>query len=161
MLTRLEAIQTQTRHLPIIPLPTEVLSEHHSDKPGRIDTITHFLKNLVVVHYKSEPLQPKPTLAYEAMLRATVRLNIQEAEWSILERNNTVYHLALAQAMMNLKDTFLSEATATQALIQQIKQLDTIQLHTDPIIPEQGLTALNHLIRTSTSTRSSSEGENV
>jgi uroporphyrin-III C-methyltransferase len=161
LLTRLNAIQVKTFHLPVTPLPTEALPENMSEKPGRMGAITNFLKNLVVIRYKTDTLEPKPTLAYEAMLRATVRLNLQEAEWAILERNDAIYHVALTQAMTNLEHTFLSEAASTQALIGQIKQLDTTQLRTDLIIPEQGLTVLNHLINTPIKTRLSPDGENA
>lgn len=161
LLTRLDAIQVKTFHLPVTPLPTETLPENRSEKTGRMGAITNFLKNLVVIRYKTDTLDPKPTLTYEAILRATVRLNLQEATWAILERNDAVYHVALRQAMTNLERSFSSEAASTQALVGQIKQLDATQLRTDLVIPEQGLTALNHLINTPIKTRSSSDGENA
>lgn len=148
LLTQLSAIQARTFHLPVAPIPTEATQDTRPEKSNRMNSITQFLKNLVVIRYNTETLGPKPTLAYEAMLRATVRLNLQEATWAILERNDTVYHVALAQAITNLDHTFSSEATSTQALIQQIKQLDTAQLHADTIMPDQALTALNHLLST-------------
>jgi len=146
LLTRLDAIQAKTFHLSVLPLPKDTAPETSAEEPERMGAVIKFLKNLVVIRYKNETLDPKPTLAYEAMLRATVRLNLQEATWAILERNDAVYHVALAQAMTNLEHMFSSEATSTQALIGQIKQLDTTQLHADLIMPEQALTALNHLL---------------
>ncbi|MDF1827035.1 MAG: uroporphyrinogen-III C-methyltransferase [Legionellaceae bacterium] len=153
LLTRLDAIEARTFHLPIIALPQdqedkEKSAEQTSEAPSNMGVLMKFLKNLVVIRHTTETLDPKPTLAYEAMLSATVRLNLQEATWAILERNDAVYHLALAQAVTNLERTFSSEATATQALIGQIKQLDTVALRTDIIIPDQALTALNQLINT-------------
>jgi len=148
LLTQLGAIQARTFHLPVAPIPTEATPDTRPEKSNRMDIFTQFLKNLVVIRYNTETLDPKPTLAYKAMLRATVRLNLQEAAWAILERNDAVYHVALAQAITNIEHTFSSEATSTQALIQQIKQLDTAQLHADSIMPDQALTALNHLLST-------------
>ncbi|NCT56970.1 MAG: hypothetical protein GW760_04565 [Legionella sp.] len=150
LLTRLDAIEARTFHLPVIALPKdqEKLAEQTSDASTNMGAIMKFLKNLVVIRHTTEALEPTPTLAYEAMLSATVRLNLQEATWAILERNDAVYHLALAQAMTNLERTFSSEATSTQVLIGQIKQLDKVSLRTDMIIPEQALTALNQLINT-------------
>jgi len=158
LLTHLSAIQTQIFDLPVIPLPTEALADKSSEISGRMDNIIHFLKNLVVIRYRTDSLEPKPTLSYEAMLRATVRLNLQEAVWAILEHNDTIYHLALNQAMNNLERSFSSEAAPTQALIKQIKQLNTTPLSTTASIPKQGLSALNTLISTSIETSSSTQG---
>jgi len=150
LLTRLDAIQAKTWNLPIKPLPLETssesLPEENTNKPNRMASVINFLKNLVVIHYNPDKLEPKPTLAYEAMLRATVRLNLQEAQWAILERNDAVYHVALTQAMSSLEHTFSSDATPTQALIGQLKQLNEKKLRTDLVMPEQGLNALNHVI---------------
>lgn len=167
LLTRLDAIQAKTWKLPIKPLPVEAFSENipednmPTEKLSRMDGIMKFLKNLVVIHYNPDTLEPKPTLAYEAMLRATVRLNLQEAQWAILEQNDAVYHLALNQAISNLEHTFSSEATRTQALLGQIKQLDTTQLRTDLVIPEQGLQALNQIITPPVKTNTSLKGANA
>ena len=109
-------------------------------------SVTNFLKNLVVIHYNPDKLEPKPTLAYEAMLRATVRLNLQEAQWAILERNDAVYHLALTQAIHNLERTFSSDATRTQALLGQLQQLNEKKLRINLVMPEEGLKALNLVI---------------
>ncbi|MDF1684457.1 MAG: uroporphyrinogen-III C-methyltransferase [Legionellaceae bacterium] len=151
LLTRLDAIQARTFHLTVLPLPKdtvpETVPETSTDETAHMHGVIKFVKNLVVIRHNDETLDPKPTLAYEAMLRATVRLNLQEATWAILERNDAVYHIALAQAITNLEHMFSSEATSTQALIGQIKQLDTTQLHADIIMPEQALTALNQLLK--------------
>lgn len=159
LLTRIDAIQARTFHLPVIALPQdkEKAAEQNSDAPVNMGVLMKFLKNLVIIRHTTETLEPKPTLAYEAMLCATVRLNLQEATWAILELNDAVYHLALAQAVTNLERTFSSEAAATQALIGQIKQLDTVTLRTDIVVPDQALTALNQLINTP----APSEGENA
>lgn len=146
LLIQLNAIQAATFHLPVMPLPTEAFSENIAEKSTPAHTFTKIISNLIVIRHTSEVLEPQHSLAYEAMLRATVRLNLQEAVWGILERNDTIYHAALTQAITNLEHTFSSKATSTQAVIERIKQLKTTPLRTDPMIPEQGLTALNQLM---------------
>ena len=123
-----------------------------------MDSARTFLKSLVVIHYNPDTLEPKPTLAYEAMLRATVRLNIQEAQWAILEQNNTVYHLALNQAINHLEHTFSSDSTRTQALIQQLEQLKKTNFRAELVMPEEALNQLNSIINTPRTAPLSTEG---
>jgi len=164
LLTRLDAIQAKTWDLPIKPLPIEVFSKHTPEEntsttqPSRMDSALTFLKSLVVIHYNPDTLEPKPTLAYEAMLRATVRLNLQEAQWAILEQNNTIYHLALNQAIHHLEHTFSSNTTRTQALMQQLEQLKKTNLRTERVIPEEALNQLNPIINTPRTAPPSTEG---
>lgn len=168
LLTRLDAIQAKTWELPIKPLSLETTDALSPNTPkettapsSRIASLTNFLKNLVIIHHNSDRLEPKPTLAYETMLRATVRLNLQEAQWAILERNDAIYHLALTQAINNLEHMLLSEATDIQALLGQLKQLNEKKLRTDLTMPEAGLKALNHVMTTPKNATPTTEGVNA
>jgi uroporphyrin-III C-methyltransferase len=140
LLTQLNAARNSTWQLSIHPLPEAPSTESHPR--------WQFLSHLVTIRHTSDQLAPKPTLAYEALLRASIRMDIQEAEWAVLERNNIVYQLALNQALHNLKQSIVSDKARTDAMIKLLTQLKTISLYPDPIVPTATLTALNQVIQT-------------
>lgn len=153
LLTQLDTAKTSTWSLSVTPLPreepSEVTSSNHQTQPG-----LSFLKNLVHIRYNPNHLEPKPTLAFESILRATVHLNLEEAQWAVLERNNAVYQLTLNQAITTLQQSFMTDKARTKALVHLLNQLKTIQLHPEPTLPEQALTALNQVILTTDSKNS-------
>ncbi|MCH9756256.1 MAG: uroporphyrinogen-III C-methyltransferase [Gammaproteobacteria bacterium] len=156
VLTQLSAAEKSTWALPINPLPQEEEKPLIPESNSKIASVLNVLKHLVTIRYNANPLEPKPTLAFEAMLRATVRLSLQEAQWAVLERNDTVYQLALNQAIHTLEQSFVSDRTNTKALIERLNQLKKTPLHPERVIPEQALTALNQVI---TATENQTSGD--
>ncbi len=106
------------------------------------------LKKLVIIRHHDEAIQPLFTTAYETMLRETIRLNLQAAQWAVLQNNPAVYQLSLTQAIDNIKSAFDLDATSTQVLMNQLKQLQQIQIIQQKIIPDESLPLLNRLIDT-------------
>jgi uroporphyrin-III C-methyltransferase len=147
LMTQLSAALTSTWQLPINPLP----------KAASPPDATHFLQHLITIRHHSDQLAPKPTLAFEAMLRASIRLNLQEAQWAVLEKNNAIYQQALKQAISHLTQSFVSDATHTKTLIKQLQALQKTTLNTEHILPEKALKALNHVILTTESKPSSGD----
>jgi uroporphyrin-III C-methyltransferase len=147
LLVQLSSLDKSTWTLPVKPLP-ENTTKNNPDitKTTRFACAINALKSLAVIRYNPDTLQPKPTLAYEAILRATVRLNLQEATWAVLERNDSVYQLALTQATRHLEQTFASNTTQTQALITHINQLKQTKLYQTTPIPKRALHVLNQVI---------------
>ena len=106
------------------------------------------LEKLVIIQHHDEAIQPLLTPAYEAILRETIRLNLQAAQWAVLQNNQAVYQLSLTQAIENIKRVFNPDETSTQALTNQLKQLEQLQIIQQKIIPDQSLPQLNQLIDT-------------
>lgn len=150
LLTQLNAARNSTWQLSIQPLPEASTNDVHPR--------WQFLSHLVTIRHTSDQLIPKPTLAYEALLRASIRMDIQEAEWAVLERNNIIYQLALNQALHNLKQSVVSDKARADALIKLLDQLKKISLHPEPTVPTKALTALNHVIQTLENTQSGNTG---
>jgi uroporphyrin-III C-methyltransferase len=147
LLAQLNSLDKSTWTLPVTPLPQNTTENNpNTTKPNRLTCTLNALKNLAVIRYNPDTLEPKPTLAYEAMLRATVRLNLQEAVWAVLERNDAVYQLALTQAIHHLEQTFASNTTQTQALITHLNQLKQTKLYQTTPVPKRALDALNQII---------------
>jgi uroporphyrin-3 C-methyltransferase len=139
LITQLHAASKSTWQLPHYPLPKT------KTEPA---TASNFLTHLITIRHTETQLAPKPTIAFEAILRANIRLSLQEAAWAVLEKNNTVYQLALEQALHHLKQSFISDATQTKALIDTIQQLQQQQttLNTTLVLSDKPLTRLNQVI---------------
>ncbi|MDX2347174.1 MAG: uroporphyrinogen-III C-methyltransferase [Legionella sp.] len=150
LITQLNAALISTGQLPNHPLP-----KAENNPP----TATNFLSHLITIHHTESPLTPKPTLAFEAILRASIRLSIQEAQWAVLDKNNVVYQLALKQAIHNLQQSFISHATQTKALIQQLNQLQKTSLNSEQVLPKKALKALNQIISSPDNTSNKKPGD--
>ena len=146
LFAKLNAASKSTWALSINPIPKEDPIPTSPPSNTKATAVLNFLKNVVTIHHHSDVLEPKPTLAFEAMLRASVRLSLEEAQWAVLERNNQVYQLALNQAINYLKQSFVSDQTRTEALISRLNELKQVALHAEAVIPEQALTELNQVI---------------
>jgi len=105
-----------------------------------------FLRTLVVVHHHDDNLLPFPTLAYESMLREGLRLNLQEAQWAVLQKNEAVYQFSLSQALKNINRSFDTKAPSVSALIEQLQVLQQAQLIIHKSSLSESLPLLNHFI---------------
>lgn len=120
------------------------------------------LQKLVVVRRVDNSLQSLMTPLYKSMLTEAIKLNLQEAQWAILNKNTAVYQFTLKQAMKQLKTTFKSDSSETIAIINQLKELEQITLvHPQPQIGE-AIPLLNELIdanESKTTQNNNSKGE--
>lgn len=113
---------------------------------ARIHASLKTLKTFFIVHHHTDPLQPILTPAYKKLQKEIIRLNIQEAEWAILQRNNTVYQLSLQQACDNIRHAFGKGNMKAEQIIQQLEHLQLIQIQETNPIPKESLTALLKII---------------
>ncbi len=144
LMTSLNAALESTWELPITPLPKQA-----TEAPNKL---SGFLAQFVTITPREDALAPKPTMAYEAMMRASLRLSIKEAQWAVLENNPSIYQLALKQAIHTLKHSVRSSTQEAHALFTQLEQLQGATLTPSKILPEKALKALNHVIATHTPT---------
>lgn len=126
-----------------LPSPTPTSTTTWRD---RMHTTMDQLKKLVIIHHSDEALLPMLTPAYESVMRETIRLNLQEAQWAVLQHNDTVYQLALKQAINNINRTFDANASGVQALIKQLTVLQQTQLNIPKTMPDESLKLLNQFI---------------
>lgn len=153
LLAQLSTAQKSTWTLPINPSPEAQKVTLDDTTDSRQARAINFIKHLVVIRHTDEALLPQATLAYEATLRASIRLSLQEAGWAVLERNDKVYQMALERAKEALQQSFLSDATETKALMALLEQLKEATLHPEPLVPTGALTALNQVIQTTETSR--------
>ncbi len=116
------------------------------------------LSKLVIIRHHNEPVQPIISPAVETLLKENIRLNLQEAQWAVLNNNPQVYSLVLNQAITILKKNFNEQAQNTAVLIKMLDQLEHIELIQKKPATSLALPLLNELIEKQPST--DTQGEN-
>lgn len=104
------------------------------------------LGKLVVVRRSDEEIKPLLSPIFESLLKESLRINIQEAQWAIINRNPVAYQLALKQAIGTLQRGFSKQLSNTSTLIQQLKDLEKINLVAEKIEVGQALPLINELL---------------
>lgn len=123
----------------------------------------NLLEKLVVIRHHDEEMNSLLSPIHQAVLRESIRLNLQEAQWAILQNNPQVYQLALVQAIKDVKRTFDESAESTQALVKKLQDLSQEKLVTPKPVIEESLPLLNQLIESNSQTTKAavSEGDNT
>lgn len=154
LLTRLDALQ---QIIATLPFKKSMALTAPSTPPStntalaltwreRLQKSLQQLKKLVIIQHHDEAMQPLLTPAYEMMLRENIRLNLQAAQWAVLQQNPTVYQLSLQQAQTNLKRGFDEQAPSVQQMLTQIQALSAAALIQQRLNAETALPLLNNLL---------------
>jgi len=112
----------------------------------RVQNSIQLLKKLVLIRHHDETIEPLLAPEYESLLRETCFLNLQEAQWAVIQRNPDVYKLSLTQAINTIKRTFSLQAKNTQTLLQQLNDLQQTQLDLQKPTMGESLLLLNQVI---------------
>lgn len=154
LLSQLDAAQNSLNNLTILGeskaeiISPEATQGNLSVWRLRLQDSMNLLSKLVVIRRNDEDIKPLLSPAFEAILKENIHLNLQEAQWAVLNRNPQVYQLVLTQALTTLKKNFNVGAPNTGALIKTLTKLQQVQL--TQVKPEIGaaLPLLNQLINT-------------
>jgi uroporphyrin-3 C-methyltransferase len=112
----------------------------------RLQDSINLLGKLVVIRRQDEPIKPLLSPVFEALLKENIRLNLQEAQWAVLNGNPQIYHLVLNQALSILRKNFNQGVPNTEAFMKNLIELQQIEFTQKK--PEIGsaLPLLNQLI---------------
>lgn len=164
ILSQLDALQLQIKSLALKPSIQQNQSKDaskHQDNPlnwrDRLKTSLTQLEKLVIIQHHDDTLQSLFTPAYESMLRENIRLNIQQAQWAVIQQNEAVFKLALTQTLRNINRAFDLNQNNAQTLIKQLKQLEEISLQHQRLPIDQSLRLLNQFIELRISEQKSPE----
>ncbi len=160
LLVKLAAIQTTLDTLkPETPLASSqfkqqnpVISKQPSTWREHLQHSLQQLKNLVIIRHQDDLMTPLLTPAYVMVLRESIRLNLQETHWAMLEKNQTVYQLSITQAIENIKRIFGEKNQNTMALIDELSSLQAMKLTQEKPQTSQALTLLNKIIQSQPAT---------
>ena len=154
LLSQLDAMQHQVTQLndqPILSTPDEYphqapTSSVNPDWKERLqESLTRF-SSFVVIRHHDEDIKPllSPQLAF--ILKESIHLNIQQAQWAILNKNTQTYQWALKQAITTLVKNFNSQLTNTQTLLKQLTQLQNLRISQEQPQVGGALPLINQLL---------------
>lgn len=155
ILSTLDAAQNTIKELSI-PLPANT-SESAADQAKTSDNSSsswrlhlhdsiNALEKLVVIRRHDHEVKPLISPLLEAILKEKLSINLQEAQWAVLNKNPFVYQLVLKQAITNLKTNFNENTQNTAALIKKLTQLQQVKLSQKKPDIKSALPLLNELI---------------
>jgi uroporphyrin-3 C-methyltransferase len=104
------------------------------------------LSKLIVVRRNDEEIKPLLSPIYESILKESIRLNLQQAQWAIINSSQTTFQLALNQALATLKRGFNEHLSNTAVIINQLIKLQKVQVNQEKPEIGQALPQLNELI---------------
>jgi len=155
VLSRLDAVQMKVNDLSVQTIGrinktatknTTSSSTGSSSWRAHLQDSMNFLGKLVVISRNDESVKPLMSPIFTAMLKESIILNLQEAQWAVLNKNPKVYQLVLKQAIKELNTNFNAAAQNTAVLIKELTQLQQIKLkQTEPAL-NAALPLLNQLI---------------
>lgn len=155
LLSQLDAMGQTINNLPMLSLPsakatsTETQASPKTNAKAwkeRLQDSVNMLEKLVVIRHHDENIKPLLSPIYIAVVRENIRLNLQEAQWAILKRNNDIFQLAIKDAVNNIKRNFDSQSSETQALLSQLNELKELNLNQPRPDLAIALPLLNQLI---------------
>ena len=104
------------------------------------------LEKLVVIHHHDEDIKPMLSPMLQNILRESIRMNLQEAQWAVLQNNSQVYQLSLQRALTQIKRNFDLSANSAQALIKNLQALQQQKLNAEKPVISDSLQQLNQII---------------
>ncbi|KTC96461.1 uroporphyrinogen III methylase [Legionella geestiana] len=113
----------------------------------RLQESVGLLEKLVVVRQQTDGLAPLPTPLQEAVIRESVRLNLEEAQWALLRSNQAIWQFALNQAMDSIRRHFDTDAPATKAVSESLEALKNTPLTASAPAPMRALQMLNDMLQ--------------
>ncbi len=163
LLSRLDAAQTSVANLAMQYRLDK--QEPKAQAPQTKDWQVHLknnlsaLEKLVVIRRDDEEVKRFMSPLYKSIIKETILLNLQEAQWAVINHETTVYQLALKQAIQHIQKTADEQDPQTLALIKQLSELQQVQLTWSK--PDIGLAIplLNQLIESKQSIMNPKKGE--
>ncbi|MFC3908001.1 uroporphyrinogen-III C-methyltransferase [Legionella dresdenensis] len=154
ILSKLDAAQNTVTQLPVRRQTTPVTSGAEKTTQSawreRLSENISLLEKLVVIRHHNKDIKQMLSPVYQSLLIETIRMDLQEAQWAVLQGNSTIYQQALAQALREIKRVFEQNAQGTQALISQLEALQQNKLDIARPQLEQSLSLLNQFIEQKT-----------
>lgn len=86
------------------------------------------LNKLIIVRRTTDASKHILSPNYLAAIRENIKLNIQQMQWAVIERNQEVYNISCKQAMENIETSFNLDAAETKAILEKLEQMQEVDL---------------------------------
>ncbi|MBV8802890.1 MAG: uroporphyrinogen-III C-methyltransferase [Gammaproteobacteria bacterium] len=136
---RLTALNTQLNQLqlPKKLFATEGSSDTTPDSSNQpwwrhgLQTTWQALQKIVVVRYDEKNAQPFITPEQQLFLYQNLHAMLAEAIWGLLHGQTIIYQSSLQQTAEWIKEYFVTDSSVTQAVLNELNQLQQINIHPD------------------------------
>lgn len=168
IMSKLDAAQTIVSQLPISqsiksPNVAQVANNDVQTTPSawrtRLRESLNLLEKLVVVRHDTSDIKPILSPLHQALLRESIRMNLQEAQWAVLQNNPNVFEQSLNQALTDITRTFEKSAPPTQSLVKELQALQQITLNPSKPVISESLPLLNQLIESKNKPAATTQGD--
>lgn len=157
ILSEIHAINKYLQEQPIIPLKNRIKPVKTSQNINNIssinwqDTFKNNLKklnSLIIIRHNNANSTKLFSPSYLTAVRETIKLNLQQMQWAILERNQDIYNLSCQQAIDNIDYSLDDENPQKKAILNKLKNLQKIDLTLTKTKIGKSLIKLNKIINT-------------
>jgi uroporphyrin-III C-methyltransferase len=145
ILIQLHALQRQVKQLPLLSSSLANSKEEIDRKPqvpftseknwlDMLKASAHSFQELIVIRHLDKPVKPLLPELQQQYLQYNLQLLLQQTQWALLHHQQAVYHTSLQQAKKAIQQYFSENAPITQAMIQNLNELEKINLQ--PTLPD-------------------------
>lgn len=153
LLAELHAISEAIQNIQIKPAITttdESSNDNEVDTPAswraHLQNSIAQLNKLIIVRRTTDTAKHILSPNYLAAIRENIKLNIQQMQWAVIERNQDVYKLSCKQAIENIRTNFNPEAPETKAILAKFEAMQEVDLSLAKAKIGSSLNALEKLI---------------
>ncbi len=154
ILSKLDALQQQIAQWNMYTLSSIAEQQTTPDKTpqqpnvwkNHLQASLNWLQQLVIIRHHDHSIQPLLSPALESMIKESIRLNLQEAQWAVINANSTAYQLGLKQAIKTIQDYGHEQQLNTAVWVQQLNVLLAINITPKQPLIGQALPLLNQLV---------------
>lgn len=150
ILSEIDSLQNTVAQLNFLTTPKEnnslKLEKKESSWKNHFEESLSNLGKLIIIRHHEEHITPSLSPELELILKNKIQLNLQTAQWAVLNHNYKTYQLALSNTLDIIR-THFKNANQVEAIIgKKINQLQQIELVEKTIHADSALPLLNQLI---------------
>jgi uroporphyrin-3 C-methyltransferase len=117
-----------------LALDNNAASSNQSGWKRGLQTSWQALQKIVVVRYHESGALPFMTPDQQLFLYQNVHAMISQSMWALLHGQTIIYQKSLQQTINWVKEYFLLDSPVTQAVLNELNELQKIDIH--PATPE-------------------------
>lgn len=136
---QLSALNDQVDKLPLLTKPVASSTDQSSGSENAVwwkrglQESWLALQKIVVVRYHAAGTPPLVTPDEQNFLYQNLHAMFQQAMWAVLNKNPNVYRESVHQISQWIETYFVKESSTTQAMLNHLTQLDSVNLR--PTVP--------------------------
>lgn len=104
------------------------------------------LQKMVIVRHHDTDIKPMLSPIYQATVKEAIYIQLQQAQWAVIHKNQAIYELSLKQAITSLKQHFDVNTKPAESILKQLDTLEHVSLNMEKPTSGTALELLNQVI---------------